>query len=350
MSGELQQHWPMPSAPRPIVIVGTGGIVKDAHLPAYRKAGFEVAGLFDLDRARAEALAADWSIPRVFASLDEAVAQDAVFDIATPPVAHAAILGALPEGATVLLQKPMGLDLAQATAIRDAARDRKLTAAVNFQLRYSAMMLAIADAIRQGRLGELLEIEVHINLVTPWHLFPHLKADPRVEIVSHSIHYLDTIRALAGDPQAVFARSFAHPASDLADTRTTMILDYPKPLRVVLSINHHHDFGRRFQDAGFRVEGSEGAAMAKLGVLLDYPAGEPDELWLAPRGGPWEQVPLTGAWFPDAFIGPLANLQRFVAGEDDHLTTNVEDAWRTMALVEACYQSNQQPGTPVPHE
>jgi predicted dehydrogenase len=59
---------------------------------------------------------------------------------------------------------------------------------------------------------------------------------------------------------------------------------------------------------------------------------------------------LTGAWFPDAFIGPLANLQRFVAGEDDHLTTNVEDAWRTMALVEACYQSNQQPGTPVPHE
>lgn len=350
MSDRLQQHWPMPSAPRPIVIIGTGGIVRDAHLPAYRKAGFEVAGLFDLDRTRAEALAADWSIPRVFTSIEEAAAQDAVFDIAAPPVAHAAILAALPEGATVLLQKPMGLDLAQATAIRDAARSRKLTAAVNFQLRYSAMMLAIADAIRQERLGDLLEIEVHINLVTPWHLFPHLKADPRVEIVSHSIHYLDTIRALAGDPQAVFARSFSHPSSDLADTRTTMILDYPKPLRVVLSINHHHDFGRRFQDAGFRVEGSEGAAIAKLGVLLDYPAGEPDELWLAPRGGPWEQVPLTGAWFPDAFIGPMANLQRFAAGEDERLATNVEDAWRTMALVEACYQSNQQPGTPVPHE
>lgn len=350
MSDRLQQRWPMPSAPRPIVIIGTGGIVRDAHLPAYRKAGFEVAGLFDLDRARAEALAADWSIRRVFGSLDEAVAEEAVFDIAAPPVAHAAILAALPEGATVLLQKPMGLDLAQATAIRDMARSRKLIAAVNFQLRYSAMMLAIADAVRQGRLGDLLEIEVHINLVTPWHLFPHLKADPRVEIVSHSIHYLDTIRALAGDPQAVFARSFSHPSSELTDTRTTMILDYPEPLRVVLSINHHHDFGRRFQDAGFRVEGSEGAAMAKLGVLLDYPAGEPDELWLTPRGGPWEQVPLTGAWFPDAFIGPMANLQRFAAGEDEHLATNVEDAWRTMALVEACYRSNQQPGTPVPHE
>src|SRR3546814_2374423 len=55
-----RQHWPMPSQPRPIMIIGTGGIVKDAHLPAYRKAGFTVAGLYDHDRARAEALASEW--------------------------------------------------------------------------------------------------------------------------------------------------------------------------------------------------------------------------------------------------------------------------------------------------
>lgn len=344
----LQQAWPMPTAPRPIVIVGAGGIVADAHLPAYRKAGFAVAALYDLDRARAETLAAKWGVPRVFGSIEEAVAADAVFDVAAPPVAHRAILEALPEGATVLLQKPMGLDLAEATAIRDTCRARGLTASVNFQLRYSAMMLAIRDAIRQDRLGALTEIEVHINLVTPWHLFPHLKPNPRVEIVSHSIHYLDAIRALAGDPASVFARSFGHPASELADTRTSMILDYGGTLRCLLSINHHHDFGRRFQDASFRVEGVEGAAIAKLGVLLDYPAGEPDELWIAPRGGPWEQTPLAGAWFPDAFIGPMANLQRFAAGEDATLATHVEDAWRTMALVEAAYRSGDQPGTLIP--
>ena len=345
---ELQQAWPMPSAPRPIVIIGAGGIVSDAHLPAYRKAGFTVAGLYDPDRARADALAAKWDVPQVFVSIEEATAQDAVFDVAAPPVAHRAILEALPEGAAVLLQKPMGLDLAEATAIRDTCRARKLIASVNFQLRYSAMMLAIRDAIREGRLGTLTEIEVHINLVTPWHLFPHLKPNPRVEIVSHSIHYLDAIRAIAGDPRAVFARSFGHPTSELADTRTSMILDYGDTLRCTLSINHHHDFGRRFQDASFRVEGVDGAAQARLGVLLDYPGGEPDELWLAPRGGPWEQVPLAGVWFPDAFIGPMANLQRFAAGEDAVLSTNVEDAWRTMALVEAAYLAGTQPGTPIP--
>jgi predicted dehydrogenase len=344
----LQQQWPMPSAPRPIVIIGTGGIVADAHLPAYRKAGFEVAGLFDLDRERARTLATQWDVPHVFASIEEAARADAVFDVAAPPVAHRAILEALPTGAAVLLQKPMGLYLAEATAIRDMAQARGLTASVNFQLRYSAMMLAIADAIRQGRLGELVEVEVRINLVTPWQLFPHLKPNPRVEIVSHSIHYLDAIRALVGDPQGVFARSFGHPSSELADTRTSILLDYGDTLRVLLSINHHHDFGRRHQEASFRVEGTDGAAQAKLGVLLDYPAGEPDELRLAPRGGPWEQVALAGAWFPDAFIGPMANLQRFVGGEDEVLATRVGDAWRTMALVEACYSAGKVPATPIP--
>jgi predicted dehydrogenase len=344
----IRQTWPLPAAPRPIVIIGTGGIVKDAHLPAYRKAGFEVAGVYDLDLARAAELAAEWNIPTVFGTLSEAVEADAVFDVAVPPVAQAAVLETLPEGATVLLQKPMGLDLVAATRLRDIARARKLTGAVNFQLRYSPMMLAIAGLIHTGTLGELTEIEVHINLVTPWDLFPHLIPNPRVEIVSHSIHYLDTIRALAGDPQGVFARSYGHPSSVLAQTRTTAILDYGPTLRTTISINHHHDFGRKFQDASFRVEGTQGMAVAKLGVLLDYPNGEPDELWFAPKGGPAEQIALQGAWFPDAFIGPMANLQRFVAGEDSHLATHFEDAWRTMALVETCYIANETPSVRIP--
>ena len=33
----------------PIVIIGAGGIVSDAHLPAYQKANFEVLGIYDPD-------------------------------------------------------------------------------------------------------------------------------------------------------------------------------------------------------------------------------------------------------------------------------------------------------------
>lgn len=345
--GSLRQSWPRPSGPRPIVIIGAGGIVNDAHLPAYRMAGLPVAGLYDIDGAKAAALAAKWAT-RAFTTLEEAIATaGAVYDLALPPGAHLDVLPKLPKGATVLLQKPMGRGLDEATAILKLCRERGLTAAVNFQLRFAPMMLAVADALEKGWLGRLVDVEAHLNLVTPWHLFPFLKGMERVEISVHSIHYLDTIRAILGNATGVHARTLGHPSTELAQTRTSALFDFAPDQRVVFSINHNHDFGRKFQDASLRFEGTEGAAMVKLGVLLDYPRGEPDELWITRRGEEWTRVPLAGGWFPHAFIGTMSNLQRHAAGEDTKLHTSVEDAWHTMALAEAAYASAAAPATPV---
>lgn len=341
----LRQSWPLPSRPRPIVVIGAGGIVQDAHLPAYRRAGLPVLGVHDLDAARAATLAERWGIA-TFATLTEAAAQDAVFDVATPPGAHLDVLRALPDGATVLMQKPMGRDLAEATAILGLCAEKRLIAAVNFQLRFAPMMLALQDAVARGLLGPIVDVEVHLNLLTPWHLFAFLRGELRVEIAVHSIHYLDLLRALLGNPVGVQARTLGHPRHDLAQTRTAAILDTRPGVRCVLSINHDHDFGRQFQDAAIRVEGTHGAARIKLGLLLDYPRGEADELWIT-EAGLWQQVTLAGGWFPDAFIGTMANLQRFAAGEDATLITAVADAWQTMALVEACFAANEAPATPV---
>lgn len=343
----LQQSWPLPGKPRPIAVIGAGGIVNDAHLPAYRLAGLPVAGVFDIDAGRAEALAAKWDVP-AFATLEKALAvPEAVFDLALPPGQHLEVLPRLPEGAAVLLQKPMGRHLDEASAILELCRARRLTAAVNFQLRFSPMMLAVADALRRGWLGRLVDVEVHLNLVTPWHLFPFLTGMERVEIAVHSIHYLDLIRGLLGNPAGVHARTLGHPSTELAQTRTSALLDFDPDQRVTLSINHNHDFGRQFQNASFRFEGTEGAAMVKLGLLLNYPEGEPDELWITRKNSAWTQVPLCGGWFPHAFIGTMSNLQRYAAGEDEALVTRVEDAWHTMALAEAAFASAQAPATPV---
>jgi predicted dehydrogenase len=343
------QNWPRPEKARPIVIIGAGGIVVDSHMPAYRQAGYEVAGIYNRSRDRAESVAEKFGIPKVFGSIEEVAAQkDVIFDLASSHHVHADMLEKLPDGAPVLIQKPLGVDLAEASRILEICRRKSLTAAVNFQLRYAPMMLAVRDAMAKGFFGQMTEIEVHLNLVTPWHLFPTLERDPRVEIVSHSIHYIDLIQSLVGLPKGVVSRNYSYPGSKLTDTRTTAILEYDYDLRVALSINHHHDFGRSHQDSSIRFEGNEGAAVVKLGVLLDYPHGEADELWMGKRGGSMEQVPLTGHWFPDAFEMIMNNMQRFVSGEDDVLMTNVESAWQTMAIVEACYASAERPLEPVP--
>ena len=64
--------------------------------------------------------------------------------------------------------------------------------------------------------------------------------------------------------------------------------------------------------------------------------------------GAWTDVPLRGSWFTAAFEGPMSNLQRFVAGEDRALVSPVDDAIRTMAVVEACYTSSASGGAPIP--
>ena len=348
---KLQQKWPLPSRPKPIFLVGAGGIVRDAHLPAYQKAGYRVCGVTDVAVERARSLSAEQPVGEVFPRLEDAVSKfgtEVVYDLATPPDAIAEILSALPDGAAVLMQKPMGADLKDARQILSICREKELTAAVNFQLRFSPMMLAAADLMRQGQMGDLLEIEVQVNIFTPWHMFPFLKTMDRVEIAVHSIHYLDLIRSLVGDPAGVFARTMRDPrAPDYAQTRTSAILDYGQDLRVLVNTNHNHRGGNDFQVARFRFEGSEGSMFVKLGVLYDYPNGAKDELWFCPNGGDWVSVDLQGSWFPDAFIGVMSNLQRFASGEDDVLHTRVEDAFRTMALVEACYEANKASATPL---
>lgn len=345
----LRQHWPLASRPRPILIIGAGSIVSDAHLPAYRKAGYTVHGIHDPDQEKARTVADAWGCT-AYDTLQQAIDDsdtELVYDLATPPAAHLSVLRQLPEGAAALIQKPMGSDLAEATRILQLCRERRLQAAVNFQLRFSPMMLALQDAIAQGQLGEVLDFDAWLALDTPWGLWKFLEGLPRVEIALHSIHYLDFIRSILGNPQGIHARTIGHPASTMAQTRTSAILDYGDRVRCSLSINHDHAYGRRFQACEFRICGSKGAAYVKLGVNLDYPRGESDELWLKSVKADWQQVALTGEWFPDAFASRMSQLQRFVTGEEETLISGVEDAWQTMALVEAAYASSAAPATPI---
>jgi predicted dehydrogenase len=350
---DLRQRWPVAARPRPVVLVGAGGIVHDAHLPAYRALGLEVAGVFDLDAARARATAERWGIARVHATLADALAtRGAVFDLALPPGALHETVSQLPRGSFALLQKPLGLDLADATRIRGACREREITAALNFQLRFSPALLALADALERGLLGRIVELEVHVNCRMPWELWPFMKGLKRMEIALHSIHYLDFIRSVLGEPRAVMARTVKHPdAPELASSRTTAILDYGPDVRCALSVNHHHKHGPKHQRSELRLEGTRGAAVVTLGVNLDYPRGRPDALEIALEDEhTWQDVPLEGNWFPDAFRGTMSSLQRVASGEDTQLPTSVEDAWHTMALVEALYASDAGGGTPLPRD
>jgi predicted dehydrogenase len=50
-------------------MVGAGGIINYAHLPAYKKAGFKVLGITDKNREQTERTAREYAIPGVYTSV-----------------------------------------------------------------------------------------------------------------------------------------------------------------------------------------------------------------------------------------------------------------------------------------
>src|SRR5258708_33717444 len=103
-----------------IGIVGAGAIVTSAHLPAYTKAGFRVAAIFDREIDRARAAASQFGVPRVCASVEELLADPAIgiVDIAVPPVYQPPIArAAMAAGKHLLCQKPLAWTIEEAAAL-----------------------------------------------------------------------------------------------------------------------------------------------------------------------------------------------------------------------------------------
>ncbi len=337
----------------PILIIGTGGIVKDAHLPAYRMAGFPVWGLYNRTRERAESLASQYQIPNVFADLETALAaapKDVIFDLALPASLFADTLRKLPRGSHVLIQKPMGENLTQAREVLAVCQEQGLHAAINCQLRFAPFVMAARHLIESHAIGDLIDMEMRLTTMTPWHLFPFLNGLPRMEIVYHSVHYVDLFRSFLGDPRSVYARTYAHPAlPELASVSSSMILDYPDPVRATITTNHMHRFGPQHQESYLKWEGTCGAIKARVGLLMNYPQGVGDTFEycrLDEQGQPgdWISESLPGSWFPEAFIGSMAQVQRHQEGSLAEMPTDVADVIHTMEVVEAAYASSARGG------
>lgn len=328
---------------RRIAIIGAGAIVDVAHLPAYRAAGLDIAGIFDIDAERAGAVAERHGIDRVYGSLGEVLTDDSVevVDIAVVAKAQPEIVrSAITAGKHLLCQKPFAPDPDTGAELVRLAESDGIRIAVNQQMRYDEG-IAVARAVAQaGWIGELTAMTFHVDIVTDWSAWPWLLTSDRLEVSYHSIHYLDSIRSILGDPTVVFGASGRRPGQQArAETRTMTTLGFPSGALAGLHVNHENLGGD--QRAEFRLDGSEGSVRGTIGLLYDYPDGRPDTVEVIsnvlPTDG-WLAYPVTKRWIPDAFLGPMAGLLEWISTGTTAPTT-AADNLRTLRLVDAVYES-----------
>jgi len=349
----FQQHPILPTNSLPIAIIGAGGIVKDAHLPAYALAGFPVIGIYDVDNTKAIALKNQFSfIEKNYTSLTDlitdATQKKAVFDLAVPANYICSVLEQLPDRAAVLIQKPMGESIKKALEIEKICKEKQFVSAVNFQLKFAPYCIAAKDIISQKLIGTVFDIELKVCVHTPWELWNFLYEKDRVEVLYHSIHYLDLVRSFLGNPKKVYASTIKHPnTKELAATRSCIILDYDEFTQARILTNHGHNYGLKHQESYLKIEGTKGAIKIKIGLSLDYPYGVPptmEYIVLDDKKG-WREIELEGGWFPHAFIGTMAALQNHYLDKKHPLIHSTADALETMLLVEKVYESSTNGGT-----
>jgi hypothetical protein len=148
---------------RRIAVVGAGGIVDVAHLPAYRGLGLDVVGIMDLNGDRARTVATRHGIPRVYADLDELLDDGdvEVVDVAVDPHAQPEIIGrVISAGRHVLGQKPFAPSSAVALQLATQADANGVHLAVNQQLRFDEGVAAAHRMVELGWIGEVTAISL----------------------------------------------------------------------------------------------------------------------------------------------------------------------------------------------
>ncbi|MFM7677780.1 MAG: Gfo/Idh/MocA family protein [Roseiflexaceae bacterium] len=326
-----------------IAVIGCGGIVNYAHLPAYNAHGLHIVGCYDINTAAAQATASRHGITTVYPDLTTLLADPrvAIVDIAVPAWEQRAIATQVAAaGKHMLCQKPLAESLDDARAIQQAGAAAGCMIAVNQQMRWSAGIAASKDLIQRGYIGEPTDAQIQVSTRTPWHMWPWLRDSQHLDVMYHSIHYLDSMRHLFGDPAWVTSRHSQYPGQqERAETKTVTILDYASKLQVVVMVNHHDNSQDVY--ATYRILGTKGVIKGTIGLLYNYPDGRPDTLEVAQHGESLVAIPLEGLWIPDAFIGPMASLMDAIASGHPAVTSAADNIG-TLQLVHGAYASASQ--------
>ncbi len=347
----------LPALPRdrsvPIGVIGAGFIMADCHLVAYRASGMNPVAIASRTPGRAAEVAERHGIAKVCSTYQDLLADKSiqVVDIAVPPdVQHEVIREAVKHAGHlkgILAQKPLGVDYAQAREIVTMCEKAGITLAVNQNMRWDHSVRACKSLLDQGALGEPVLATIDMRAIPHW--MPWQQRQGWVTLRIMSIHHLDTFRYWLGDPARVFAsirpdpRTAAH--FEHTDGICLYILEYDSGARAAswddVWAGPAREGAAEDSRILWRVEGTRGMARGTIG-WPKYPRHTPSTIdYTTTDEARWHKPRWRKAWFPDAFIGPMAEL--LCALEENRPPSNLgRDNLKTMALVDACYLSAKE--------
>ncbi|WP_159789189.1 Gfo/Idh/MocA family protein [Sodalinema gerasimenkoae] len=146
-----------------VAVIGTG-FGQKVHIPGFQiHHRTKVQGVYHRDAAKAKAVANEFNIAQAYSSLEDLFNSpeiDAV-SIATPPFLHAEMAQqAIAAGKHVLLEKPMTLNVSEATTLYHLAQEKGIVAAMDFEYRGVPTWMRLAELLEDGYVGQKRLIKI----------------------------------------------------------------------------------------------------------------------------------------------------------------------------------------------
>ncbi len=301
------------SRPPALAQIGTKHAHAAGKLQAVRELPelWSVAGWAEPDARRAEAVKQSKPYAGVPLSDEAALLRDpqvkAIVVETAVEESCATALRALQAGKHVHLDKPGALGHVEFKAMRLEAERRGLTVQLGYMLRYNPGFELLFDVVRQGWLGEILEIDASMGKLSGAAERAAIGALPGGAMFELGCHPIDAIVTLLGKPARVVASSTPSGRDRVKDNQLA-VLEYPRATAAVrINISDSSGTERR----RFAVGGTEGTL-----ELLPMESGQAT-LWLARARGAYRQgrqalnLPRNGGRYTGEFI----DLAKVVRGE-----------------------------------
>ncbi|MCE9673301.1 Gfo/Idh/MocA family oxidoreductase [Myxococcus stipitatus] len=339
-------------------VIGTG-FARGTLVPVFRACpGVEVTALASARPERAESAARELGVPYATTDWRELVARADVdlVCIATPPALHHDMtLAALAEGKAVLCEKPTALDAREAEAMWRAARERRVLALLDHELRFLPSRRRMRDLVRTGELGAVRGAHVYYrndnraSAERPWDWWSDAARGGGL-LGALGSHAVDALRFVLGrEPDEVLGQLATHVRSRwdplsggvrpvTSDDEAVLLMRFgPIHASVALSSvapgKPVHGLEVSCERGGLRVEGRE-LWCSRVGSRAWERVALPEEAPLPP-GVPdseWAQ----GFWrYARAFTDALREGRDTV--ED---AATLEDGWRTQRVLDAARRSH----------
>jgi len=282
-----------------VVMVGVGHSHAAGKMQALRGLAetYEVVGVAEADAGRRAAAAAAPAFMGVPWVEESAVLADPSVRVvvveSTLDDSPRAAMAAIRAGKHIHLDKPGAARHAEFKELREEAEERGLTVQMGYMLRYNPAIQLAFQAVRDGWLGEITEIDAAMGKWASDGQRATLAAYPGAGMFELGCHLVDTVLTMLGKPAAVHAFSQStRPDGDGLPDNQLAVLEYPRAT-ATLRCNHVDPHGaprRRLSVAGTRGAITIEPLESGQGILRlsdshgDYPKGESPIALKAPGG------------------------------------------------------------------